>query len=93
MPMPDDLLPPAVVNDPPEPRPTRRDRIRCEFCGCTLTSTGEILSLSDDARGHRDRKEEMAKQKALIDKLEKDLAEANARLKPAEPATRGLILK
>lgn len=83
--MDDPLLPPV---DPPAPDPPpapRAPKLRCEFCQCELTPTGDCLRMSDRAREYRDQTDTIDKQKATIaekdaeiGRLTTDLAAARA---------------
>jgi hypothetical protein len=68
---PDPNLPP--VGDPPSPSAMTsvpRRKICCEFCDCELVGSGEILKMSDTARGYRDLKEKHERLKADLADVE-----------------------
>jgi hypothetical protein len=73
----DDLLPPpnpeplAPPDPQPAPIPARRhsSSVVCEFCGCTLAPSGDVLRRGAEAT-------QFQKQGDKIDRLEADLAAA-----------------
>lgn len=76
---PESLLPPVGDEHVP-PAPARSRELRCEHCECRLTPTGDVLRMSDTARGHLKSAETIEKLKARISELEGDLRDARAKV-------------
>lgn len=70
-------LPPA--GDLP-PRPAKKLPLVCEHCECTLTPTGDVLRMSDKARGHNKASEKLATLESKVATLETELRDARAKL-------------
>lgn len=67
---------------PPDPTPTpapasAAKKIRCEFCGCQLVTSGEVLEMGEKARSYRDMSEHLTNARA-------DLARVNERIRELE---------
>lgn len=83
---PGELLPP----DPPTPGPAARvaRELRCEHCECRLTPTGDVLRMSDVARGHLKSAEKISKLETKVAELETELRDARAKLADAVSTVR-----
>jgi len=92
-----DLLPvdpPAVV--PADPSTSRPKKCVCEFCGCTLAPSGDVLAMSDQAREYRDLNDrlrttqsELQTVSADVERLTRELNDARASLAATQkPAVR-----
>lgn len=73
---PGDILPP---DDPPPPAARVRE-LKCEHCDCRLTPTGDVLRMSDTARGHLRSAEKIEKLTARVGELETELRDARAKV-------------
>lgn len=70
-----DLLPPTDPPPaPPEPAGRRRD-LRCQFCECSLTATGDVLKMSDRAKALRDFEDDLQDCKRDLADARKELAD------------------
>ena len=83
--------PPLRTNEPEPPAPPTPPRapgtgyLECDFCRCKLTKTGEVYSISEQARVYRDEKEKHLKQVEKLDE-EIDALRAEITAKDAEIA-------
>jgi hypothetical protein len=72
-----------ILEPPPTPERTvvvteePRGYIKCDFCECKLTRTGEVIGMSEKARELRDEKERYDRR---IAELERQLTEAKSDL-------------
>lgn len=76
MPDPESLLPPTGDHPPT----ARASKLTCEHCECVLTPTGDVLKMSDKARGHLKHDEAITKAQERIAALETELRDARAKL-------------
>jgi len=102
----DPLLPSDNIEHPPDPAPSpgaRPKTIRCEFCRCQLTPSGDYLSLSEEAKTFRaqgeridDLKRELAASQQATTDVQRLLDDARAevrRLNDAHATQSGGFLK
>jgi len=80
MPDPEILPPPEPTPIPRSDPPEGRRRPVCEFCGCKLTSSGEVLEVSDKAKSFRRHGETIETHVATIAKLEVENRELKSKL-------------
>lgn len=73
---PGEILPPDEL----PPAPARSRELKCEHCDCRLTPTGDVLRMSDTARGHLRSAEKIEKLTARVGDLETELREARAKI-------------
>jgi hypothetical protein len=72
-----DLLPPdpdPAPPTPPTPTPGRATRITCDFCGCSLAPSGDVLRMSEEAKAFRDGADEIERLQAVISTLESQVS-------------------
>jgi DNA repair exonuclease SbcCD ATPase subunit len=66
-------LPQLETGNDPSPSPSaavpsvRTGYLKCDFCECKLTQTGEVYNVSEKARGFRDQNEKHVKELAQRD--------------------------
>lgn len=67
-----DLLPPddSIPPTPAPHVPTEKKRITCDFCGCSLAPSGDVLRMSDDAKAFRDGADSIERLQGVITTLE-----------------------
>jgi septal ring factor EnvC (AmiA/AmiB activator) len=75
----------------PDPMPKGDDKptsVTCEFCECKLTRRGQVIDISEKAKslrrlqdGNDKHEAKLAEQAERITTLERELAEAKARIK------------
>lgn len=87
--MPDELPPTDPV--PGAPEPARARRLTCDFCGCSLAPTGEVMRMSDDAKKYRDHGDTLAKRDVRISDLETEVRALKAELAAATPKKARLL--
>jgi uncharacterized protein YfcZ (UPF0381/DUF406 family) len=75
---------PLSVNEPVTPEPQRR--LVCEFCGCQLAPSGEVMRLGDDAKRFRDFADQKEKLEKRISEMETDNAELRRKVTALETA-------
>ncbi len=81
---PDD--PPELRPDPsPPPPPSRGTGCTCEFCGCRLTSGGEIIKVGETAKGYRKQEDVIEALKKSVDDLTKERDVLKAAQRAADP--------
>lgn len=93
-----DLLPPGPGDPPPTPSPSPivpKSRITCDFCGCSLAPSGDVLKMSDDAKAYRDGADKIDTLNATITDLESQIAtlkrEKDALAAAVPPAKKGIF--
>jgi hypothetical protein len=64
----------------PSAAPTHK-KVTCEFCACVLAPSGEIVNMSDTARGYRDAAE---KHRTALEQKDKEITELREKLRLAE---------
>jgi hypothetical protein len=78
--------PPELTPDPPVipvvPRASTRG-CTCEFCGCRLTSDGEIIKMGETAKAVRKHEEEIENLKKVNDDSMKEIARLKAQVPTA----------
>jgi hypothetical protein len=68
-----------LASDPtPHAGTTPHQKIVCEFCGCQLAPSGEVLKLGDEAKKFRDHNESKEKMEKQISQLENENRELRA---------------
>lgn len=72
---PEHRLPPSGDDPPPSKRKTT-----CEFCECSLTPAGDVLTVSDKAKRFRKHDETIEKHVARIAELETEVRELRTKL-------------
>jgi hypothetical protein len=65
---------------PPHAGTTPHQKIICEFCGCKLAPSGEVLELGEKAKAFSDHPETKEKLEKRIGELEADLRNAHAEI-------------
>jgi len=78
-----DIVPPAPRR---EDERSQRDRITCEFCGCSLASDGSVLKMSPDARKFRDLATDLGDAQQTIDHLRADIEQIKGEKKDLKDA-------
>jgi hypothetical protein len=90
--MPDDPLesiPPVIPPAPGSGPAGKNPRCVCEFCGCHLTPTGEIIRIPEgaEARKYREANETLERKDKEIARLQGELAEVKRKLDAGEVPT------
>jgi hypothetical protein len=71
---------PLASEPPPHAGTTPHQKIVCEFCGCKLAPSGEVLELGEKAKVYRDHPETKEKLEKRILELDAELRTANAEI-------------
>jgi hypothetical protein len=66
--------------EPPQPAGRKPARITCDFCGCSLAVSGDVLSMSDQAKKMRRASDDLAVAREELAKVTADLAAAQTEL-------------
>lgn len=83
--MADDLLP----GDPPPPPPAGRgSRLTCDFCGCSLAPSGDVLRMSDAAKKFRDANDVIAALEKKVTQLQAAADDLKTQLQVATDKSR-----
>jgi hypothetical protein len=69
--------PPALNTETVVAAQSTHKKVTCEFCACVLTPNGEIVTMSDIARGYRD---QLEKHKTVLETKEKEAKELREQL-------------
>lgn len=72
--------------EPPQPAGRKPARITCDFCGCSLAVSGDVLSMSDQAKKMRRASDELAAAREELTRVTADLAAAQTALEDAKRA-------
>lgn len=68
-----------LISDPtPHAGTTPHQKIVCEFCGCQLAPSGEVLKLGDEAKKFRDHNDTKDKLEKRVSELENENRELRA---------------
>jgi hypothetical protein len=82
--MPDDPLSTTPPVAAPVPRQEGSRKVVCEFCGCQLAPTGEIVKMGEDARKFRDHNEKLADKEKEISSLQSEITSLKAKIAELE---------
>jgi len=85
----DDLIPGGDPAPTPGPTP-RATRIQCDFCGCALAPSGDVLRMSDAAKVYRDASDAVADLTAQLATVQQELSVAQAAIDEAKRVSQTL---
>lgn len=81
--MPDDPLDTAPA-PAPAPAPAARRQCTCEYCGCQLAPSGEVIRMGDKAKEFRRHEDIVDAKDKEISRLNAEIADLKAKLQAAQ---------